>query len=260
MGRFFRDLHKYKNYTLYAAKSDLKAEVASSYLNWLWWIIDPISFMLIYTLIFGVVFKASEPYFPVFIFIGLTMWNFFNRLMLTSITSVKHNKAVVSKVYLPKYILIIERMCVEAFKMAISFAIVIIMMICYRVPVTWNLLAIVPILITFFIVTFGLATILLHFGVFIQDLANVVRIGLRLVFYLTGIFYDISSRIPSPYSDYVLNLNPIAFLITAARKALLYGETLEWWILGIWCLVGLLLSAVGVHTIYKNENSYVKVL
>ena len=43
--------------------AELKSEVADSYLNWLWWIIEPICFMLIYTFIFGYVFKNSEQYF-----------------------------------------------------------------------------------------------------------------------------------------------------------------------------------------------------
>ena len=260
MSRFFNDLHKYKNYTFYSAKSDLKSEVASSYLNWLWWILDPICFMLIYTFIFGFVFKASEQYFPIFIFVGLTMWNFFNRLLLSSIKIVKSNKPIVSKVYLPKYILIIEKMFVEAFKMLISFMIVIIMMIVYQVPITWNVLQSIPILIVFFINCFGMATILLHFGVFVQDLSNVMQIGLRLIFYITGIFYNLETRIPAPYCDYLAYLNPMAFLITSMRKSLIYGEMLDWRILGIWCLIGLLLTVIGVRTIYKNENSYVKVL
>ena len=79
--RFYIDLKKYFPYSLVSAKSQLKAEVANSYLNWLWWILDPLCFMLIYTFIFGYVFKAKEPYFTVFIFIGLSMWDFFNSMI-----------------------------------------------------------------------------------------------------------------------------------------------------------------------------------
>ena len=70
--RFKNDLQKYWKYTQYAAKSQLKSEVASSYLNWLWWILDPLLFMLVYTFIALIVFKKSVEYFPVFVFIGLT--------------------------------------------------------------------------------------------------------------------------------------------------------------------------------------------
>ena len=101
--RFFTDIRKYFHYSIVSARSQLKSEVANSYLNWLWWILDPLCFMLIYTFIFGYVFQAREPYFPVFIFIGLSMWDFFNRMVTGSIKIVKNNKAIVSKVYLPKY-------------------------------------------------------------------------------------------------------------------------------------------------------------
>ena len=55
MSRFLKDTKKYYKYAIYSAKSKLQSEVASSYLNWLWWVLDPICFMLIYTLIFGVI-------------------------------------------------------------------------------------------------------------------------------------------------------------------------------------------------------------
>ena len=62
MKRFINNMKKYWNYSIYAAKSELKSEVANSYLNWLWWILDPISFMVIYTFMVQIVFKTSEPY------------------------------------------------------------------------------------------------------------------------------------------------------------------------------------------------------
>ena len=127
--RFFTDIRKYFHYSIVSARSQLKSEVANSYLNWLWWILDPLCFMLIYTFIFGYVFQAREPYFPVFIFIGLSMWDFFNRMVTGSIKIVKNNKAIVSKVYLPKYILVLVRMWVNGFKMLISFGIVVLMML-----------------------------------------------------------------------------------------------------------------------------------
>ena len=188
MSRFLKDTKKYYKYAIYSAKSKLQSEVASSYLNWLWWVLDPICFMLIYTLIFGVVFNAKEQYFTVFIFIGLTMWDFFNKTLQQSVKIVKNNKSIVAKVYLPKYILVMVRMFVNGFKMLISFGIVIIMMVIYRVPVSFNILYMIPIMLTLFLFTFGCSTIVAHFGVFVQDLSNVINIVLRLLFILPVFF------------------------------------------------------------------------
>ena len=55
--RFINDVKKYWNYTRYAAKSQLKTEVANSYLNWLWWILEPFCFMLIYAFVFGMLVR-----------------------------------------------------------------------------------------------------------------------------------------------------------------------------------------------------------
>ena len=51
MNRFIKDMKRYFAYAKFAARADLKAEVASSYLNWLWWVLDPLLFMMVYTFI-----------------------------------------------------------------------------------------------------------------------------------------------------------------------------------------------------------------
>ena len=147
---FFREIRKYWRFAVYAAKSDLQDEVANSYLNWIWWILEPLSSMLIYVLIFGVVFQNNEIYFPVFVFIGITMWDYFSRCLTSSVNLIRNNQHIISRVYIPKYILLIQRMLVLAFKMLICWAIVAVMMIFYKVPVGVNLIYMIPVLIVFF--------------------------------------------------------------------------------------------------------------
>ena len=255
--RFFIDIKKYFSFSIVSAKSQLESEVANSYLNWIWWILDPLCFMLIYTFIFGYVFNSSEQFFPVYIFIGLTMWDFFNRTLTNSIKIVKHNKSIVSKVYFPKYVLILIRVWVNAFKMFICFGIVILMMIVYRVPISWNVLFVIPVLLTLTLLAFGCSCFLLHYGVYVEDLFNVVNIVLRFLFYLTGVFYNVEKRIPG-IGAALNRYNPVAFLLSSMRDCLLYCKTPDLKICFLWFMVSLLLSVLGVRKIYKEENSYVK--
>ena len=215
-------MKKYWKYAIYSSKAQLKAEVANSYLNWLWWILDPLCFMLIYVFMFGYVFKSKEQYFAIFVFVGITLWDFF--------------------------------------KMCISLLIIVAMLAIWRVPLTLNILYVVPILITLVTVVFGISCFLLHYGVFVEDLGNVRRIALRLVFYLTGVFWNIMSRLPAPYNSYIGKGNPIAFLITSMRQCVIYGQAPHRKLLLLWFLIGLVLCALGIRKIYKSENSYVKVI
>ena len=144
--------------------------------------------------------------------------------------------------------------------MFISILIVVAMLVVWKVPMTWNVLFSIPILITMFVLVFGFSCYLLHYGVFVEDLSNVLNIVLRLVFYLTGVFWNVMERLPAPYNAYVGKGNPIAFLLTAMRDCVIYGKTPNLQVLGIWFAIGLLISILGVRKIYKNENSYVKVI
>ena len=258
--RFTEDMKKYWKYAIYSSRAQLKSEIANSYLNWLWWILDPLCFMLIYVFMFGYVFKSNQQYFAVFVFIGITMWDFFNKCLIQSVKVIKANKAIVSKVYIPKFILLIIKMGVNGFKMAISLVIIILMLLVWRVPVTWNILYFFPILITLFVLVFGISCFLLHYGVFVEDLSNVLNIALRLMFYLTGIFWNIMDRLPAPYNAYIGEWNPIAFLLTSMRNCVIYSKAPDVRLLGIWFAIGLIICIFGVRKIYKNENSYVKVI
>ncbi len=260
MNRFIKDVKRYWNYTKYSARSDLKDEVASSYLNWLWWILDPLLFMCVYTFIALVVFQKGAKYFPVFVFIGLTFWTFFNKTVLQSVKLMRSNSAIVSKVYLPKFMLIFNRVMVNGFKMLVSFGLTVILMIIYRIPISWNVFYIIPIVVELILFTFGICCFMLHFGVFVDDLYNVMQVVLKLLFYLTGIFYDISARVAEPWNTRLLSINPVSMLIQSARLCLLYEETPYIRLMVIWGIVSAALCIFGVRTIYKNENSYVKVM
>ena len=257
--RTIKDLKKYLPFSIKMAKYELKAEVAGSYLNWLWWIITPLCFMFLYTFVFGYVFDASEPYFPIFIFIGIAVWDFFRSSITNSVNIIKRNKMIISRVYMPKYILLFIQIWKNAFKMMISFGIVFIMMAVYSVPISINVLYFIPVLFTIFCITFGTACFVMHYGVFIADMANVMSLFLRMLMYLTGIFYNVETRIPD-YGAILNACNPMAFLISSMRKCMIYEIHPDIIYFLFWIVIGIGLSWFGIRKIYKEENGYLKVI
>lgn len=260
MKRFINDIKRYWDYIVYQTKAELKSEIVESYLGWIWLVLEPLCFMLIYTFIAGVVFGSKTQYFPVFVFSGLAIWSFFNKTVSASVKLVSKNRDIVTKVYVPKFVLLFVRMFVNLFKLFVTFILLLIFMVIYQVPISLNILWIIPILLCLIVVTFGVSTIFMHFGVFIDDLVNISSIGLKFVFYLSGIFYDIMKKVPKPYNIMLLCFNPVAFLITSFRNALLYSTSVNILLLIVWFIIGIALSIIGVRAIYKHENTYVKVM
>ncbi len=260
MNRFFKNIKKYKKYTLRSAKAELKSEVADSRLNWLWWVLEPLCFMLIYTFIFGVVFQNSTPYFASFVFVGLTCWEFFNRMITGSVHLIVKNRDLVTKVYLPKYVLLLAKSCTYLFKMGISIVIAFGLMIFQGVRLSWHILFIIPTLIVLYLLSFGLGMILMNWGVTLSDLGNLVNIIMRMVFYMSGVFFNISERLSGTICFILLKVNPVAFLMNEMRQVMLYNQMPDLLELAVWCLISLFLCWCGIRAIHRNENSYAKVI
>jgi len=260
MNRFLKDYKKYHAYVKYASKAELKSEVASSYLTWLWWILDPLFFMLIYTFIVEIVFSTSVPKLPVFVMCGITIWNFFNKNLVTCVKIIRSNRAIISQKYIPKFMLVVEKLYVNSIKFVISFMLLVLMAILFRVDITYNILYIIPLVLLLLVLSFGLSNILAHFGVFIEDSANILQIILRLVFYLSGIFYSISDRLPQNLVNVMLKTNPIAYIIEDFRNVFMYGTSINYSLYLYWLLISIIISVISVKLIYKYENSYAKVM
>ena len=260
MRKFVLNIKKYLNYAIYSAKAELKSEVSGSYLNWLWWILEPLCFMLIYTFVFGTIFKSKGQYFASFVMVGLATWNFFKSMVSGSVKLISSNRDLVTKVYLPKYILLLSKSFTYLFKLAISLIIAFVLMLFQHVTITWSILYIIPIILVLYILSFGIGLILMHFGVFLSDLSNITNLLIRMIFYLSGVFYNLNDRLTGKLKFILLRGNPAAFLMNEMRKATIFHKTQSIEGLLFWLFIGIILNIIGITLIHKNENSYAKVI
>ena len=92
----------------------------------------------------------------------------------------------------------------------------------------------------------------------LSDLSNLTSIALKMIFYLSGVFYNIRVRLSGMLSYVLLRFNPIAFCMDEMRKVLIEGRLPSFEGLFIWLGMGLFLCIIGINMIHKNENSYAK--
>ena len=254
------DINRYKEYIFHATKSTLKNEVAGSYLGWQWWVLDPLLFMIVYTVVVRFIFGSGGPDFPVFVFIGLSAWKFFDKSVISSVKIVRSYKAIIEKVYVPKYVLILVNLFVNLVKMLISFLLVLVLMYFFQITYSPLILFFIPITMVLFVVTFAVCVISAHIGVFIVDFGNVLTVFLRLAFYLSGVLYSIGDRLPQPLATIMYHINPVSVAMTEYRNVIMYSQFPSWYYLSYWLIIGVVLSIIFVKIMYKYENTYVKVI
>ncbi len=257
---FFKNLAKYRQYMIYAAKADLKAEVANSYLNRLWWVLEPFCNMLVYVVVFGKVMGNSIERYATFVFSALLMWNFFSHIINFSVKCVRNNRDIVTKIYVPKYVLLLTNMILNFIKLLFSMMVLVVMLFIFCVHINWTILWIIPAYLLMFILAFGIGMVFLHYGVFVDDLSYAVGILLNLLMFLSGMFYDVVTALPEPLNHILMCCNPVVVFIDTMRNALLYNKITNIPLILVWMILGLLISYIGIHIVNKNENGYVKVI
>ena len=260
MQHFFKDLKKYSKYILYAGKASLKAELDGSRIGWIWWLLEPVMFMLIYMFVFVTIFKRSTEYLVAFIFIGISLWRFFNGTVQSSVPLIKQNRNTISKVYLPKFALVLITMLTNGVKLMFSFVIVAGLLVYYRITPSLYILQLIPVFAVLVLLTFGMSLLVMHIGVYFEDLANFLRPTFQLLFYASGVFYPLGQSLDHTTANMAYLLNPVALILNEARNALLYKAPLNWLALGCWALVSLVLIAISLSLIYRDENKYVKIV
>lgn len=133
-------------------------------------------------------------------------------------------------------------------------------MVFFKISIGFNILWVVPAYVIMIILSFGVGMIFLHYGVYIDDLSYAVGILLQMMMFLSGVFYDTMSTLVFPLNTIMISMNPMATLIDTMRNGLLYNTATNLPLLAIWFVISLILSYVGIHIVYKNENAYVKVV
>ncbi|MDO4869838.1 MAG: ABC transporter permease [Bacillota bacterium] len=258
--RFAKDWKKYREYVSYTSRSELRAETANTYLNWVWWILEPVLLMMIYTFIFGYIFKSSEEYFPLFVMFGIAMWRFFSMSVQSSATLIVSHRMIVSRIYIPKHMLLLVLMARCGIKSLFSFMIVVVMMVVFRVHPSLEMLLVFPAVILLILFTYGVCCFIMHIGVFIEDTSYVVGVVLTMMMYMTGIFWSVEARLPGLAGLILCRTNPVTFSINVARNGLLYGVNSFHWTFLVWIAAAIVIAILGTRLVYKNENTYAKVI
>ena len=258
--KFCKQLKKYKDYIFYSAHADLNAEVANSYLNRLWWLLEPLFNMLVYVIVFGRVMGNSIQNYATFVFSALLMWGYFSKTINYSVKLVRNNRDIVTKVYVPKFVLLLSNMVLNFLKLLFSLIILVVMLLIFRVHIGFNIIWVIPAYILMIVLSFGVGMIFLHYGVYIDDLAYAVNILLTMLMFLSGIFYNVPTALPEPLNILMMTFNPLALFIDIMRNGLLCNMAVDLPLLCIWMVGSLLLCYIGIHIVYKNENSYVKIV
>lgn len=234
------------------AKMSLKAEASKLYLSFLWWIIEPILFVLAFYFVFGILLKSRQEDFLLFLMCAKIPYMWFSKAVTNASGSIVGNRGIISQIDIPKTIFPYAAIQTSLYKEIPVFLLLFAMCIYYGYMPTIEWLWLIPLFILMYlmIVAFGLITAILVS--YADDVRMVINMGMLFLMFTSGIFFDIGS-IQQPLQDYLLTYNPLAFMCDSFRKILMHKGVYDLNHFSV--LLGIFTAAIlGLHVIYRNMS------
>lgn len=252
-------------------KRDLRIRYARSVLGYLWTLIDPLAMTLIYWFIFGEIYgigtgaKAEERSdgipFAVFLVAGVLAWNWFNNSVNETARALYSERLLIRSTNLPRELWVIRVVLSKGIEHLMSLPILILFagFFALRGDIDLNikLLLWIPALLLELVLCIGIGLVMAPVTALVDDFVRVVRIALRMGFYLTPIVYSLSylhanagKRPMLGIVARVLEFNPLSAINDMYRQGLLTRATPEYhiWAFGITISLAWLVFGMWVFT------------
>ena len=226
-------LWKYRKFILQNAVNDLRHRYAGSTMGVLWNVLNPLSQILVYTLIFSSLMKAhlvhrpSTAGFAVYLCSGLLPWTAFAESVARGTGAFVSNANFLKKLPVPEQVFVAQSALASTMNLLVSMVLLFGLNLATGSDASLSWLLIPIILLLFQGFAFGLGVLLGSLNVFFRDIGQVVPILLQLWMWLNPIVY-LKTTLPASLQA-VLAWNPTFAFIDSIHDAMLNHAVPEAW-------------------------------
>jgi len=208
------------------AVKDFKIRYTHSVLGYAWSVLNPLIFALIYYFVFSVFVRFDVPNYPGFLLLGIVLWTFFAEGTSNGVGSLLARKAIVTKVLLPRYVVVCAAVLNAFITFAITLAILAVVLWTTGTRPTLAAAALPILLVDLVFLTLGISLMLAPLHVRYRDIGYLWGLALQIGFWLTPIIYQ-EVMIP-PRWNWLITYNPMARIILYTRQSVVYGVWPDW--------------------------------
>ncbi len=201
-------------------KTDFKLRYQGSAIGYLWSLLRPLLMFAILYVVFVVVFPLGKgiPYYPVYLFTGMIIWNFFTEMTQQSLGSIVGRGDLIRKIRIPRWMIVFSTSLNALINLGLNLIVLVVFMVMNHVVPMGSLVFLPLILLEVYIFALGLSFFLSAVFVKYRDVLYIWEVVIQAGFYLTPILYPLT-QIKDVMYQKILLLNPLAQAIQDARYA-----------------------------------------
>ena len=221
----------HRNLLYLLSMKELRTRYKKSLLGWAWSLLNPLTQMAIFSVIFLYVFRATPPIgdpsglrnFPLYFLSGVLPFNFFSISVGVSIGSVQGGAGLIKKVQFPHEHLVFSVVVAQLVTLLIELCVLTAAMLVAGSQVLPWLPLLLVVLAMLAMFSTGVALALSAANVFYHDVNYLWGILSQILFYSTPIIYS-AGNVDQPIVRLVANYGPTGSFITAIHEIMYDGR------------------------------------
>jgi teichoic acid transport system permease protein len=224
---YVRQLWARRHFITAFATAKLTAQYSEAKLGQIWQVANPLLNAAVYYFIFGVLLGTSKgvaDYIP-FLVTGVFVWTFTQSSIMAGTRAICGNLGLVRALHFPRAALPISFALQQLQQLLFSMAALVVILLCFGIPVATSWVLIVPVLALQFMFNAGVSMILARMGAKTPDIAQLMPFILRTWMYVSGVMWSIDKTLKHSgmphWAKVLLESNPAAVYIDLMRFALI---------------------------------------
>jgi ABC-2 type transport system permease protein len=208
-------------------RTDFKLRYQGSVLGYAWSLLRPLLLFLILYIVFVKFLKigSSIPHYPVYLLLGIVIWNFFLEMTVMSLGSIVGRGDLIRKIRIPRWLIVFSSSISALINLFLNLVVIVLFMILNHVNLLITTLWLPLILLEVYLFALGLSLFLSALFVKFRDVGYIWEVVLQAGFYMTPILYPLSLITNLTLQKFIL-LSPMAQAVQDARYATVSHDTL----------------------------------
>ncbi|MFT6955220.1 MAG: lipopolysaccharide transport system permease protein [Halieaceae bacterium] len=234
------------------ARMSLRADASKYYLGYIWWILEPLLYVLVFYVVFNVILDSKRADFLIFLMCGKLPFIWFSKSVTQASNSIVGNKGLIGKINITKTLFPMAIVQEGLYKQVAVFALLIAVLIFYgySVSVTW--LWLIPVIIVNYLMIVACSLVGAALVCVVRDFSMLISLGMIFLMFTSGLFWDVHALADPEMTSLVLTFNPLAFILDCYRQIFMYQATPDLSHLAILGIGWLLLLAAIVWAINRS--------
>jgi lipopolysaccharide transport system permease protein len=259
-------LWMYRGLIAQFTRREIEGRYKSSFLGFAWSFVQPLALLIIYTFVFGVVFRARWPgartgnlsEFGLVLFSGLIVFGIFSECVNRAATLIVSVPNYVKRVVFPLEVLPVSVLGSALFHAAVSLSVLLSASLLLSRQLPWTIVLVPVVILPLILLSLGLAWFLASLGVFVRDLGHLVGLLVQVLMFATPIFYPLEG-IPLRLRP-LISVNPLTPIVENMRRVIFRAEPPPWLALCAWTAATAVVTLLGYAWFMKTKKAFADVI